>query len=347
VSLRAHIALRLGALELEVELTSAPGAVLALLGPNGAGKTTLLRAIAGLQPIDKGEIELDGRVLDSPAKGVFVPAEDRQIGYLFQDYLLFPHLSVLENVAFGLRSRGNRQPLQTAAGWLERMDLAGYGTGRPAELSGGQAQRVALARALAIEPRVLLLDEPLAALDASSKVTIRRDLKRHLSSFEGISLLVTHDPVDAAALADTVLIIEGGRVVQQGTLPDITARPRSRYVGDLVGVNVWRGLAKDGEVKVGGGSISAADAGEGDVFALVHPRSVSLYAERPHGSPRNVWRGTATSLDSVGDRIRVCVEGPVTLVAEITNAALADLGLAGGEEVWVSFKASEVEVYPA
>jgi molybdate transport system ATP-binding protein len=347
VTLRANIGLRLGGLRLEVEVTAAAGSVLALLGPNGSGKTTMLRALAGLQPIEEGQIELDGLVLDAPSKGVFVAAEDRAIGYLFQDYLLFPHLSVLENVAFGLRSRGKQQPLLTARGWLERMELEAFASDKPAQLSGGQAQRVALARALAPEPRMLLLDEPLAALDASTKVTIRRDLKQHLNRFGGITLLVTHDPVDAAALADAVLVIEDGRVVQEGTIPDITARPRSRYVADLVGVNLWRGQAKDGEVKVGDNSIYAADTFDGDVFALVHPRSVSLYADPPHGSPRNVWRGKATSLDSIGDRVRVRVEGPVTLVAEITNAALADLGLVGGEEVWVSFKASEVDVYPA
>jgi molybdate transport system ATP-binding protein len=328
-------------------MTAGPGAVVALLGPNGAGKTTLLRALAGLQPIEEGQIELDGLVLDSPSTGVFIAAEDREVGYLFQDYLLFPHISVLENVAFGLRSRGKQQPLLTARSWLERMELEAFASGRPAQLSGGQAQRVALARALAPEPRLLLLDEPLAALDASTKATIRRELKHHLTRFQGITLLVTHDPVDAAALADSVLVIEEGRVVQEGTIPDITARPRSRYVADLVGVNLWRGQAKHGEVKVGGTSIYAADAGDGDVFALVHPRSVSLYADRPQGSPRNVWQGIATSLDSVGDRVRVRVEGPVALVAEITNAALAELGLVGGEEVWVSFKASEVDVYPA
>jgi molybdate transport system ATP-binding protein len=347
VTLQANVSLRLGTLQLEVAMTAGPGAVVALLGPNGAGKTTLLRALAGLHPIEEGQIELDGQVLDAPAKGVFVAAEDRAVGYLFQDHLLFPHLSVLENVAFGLRSRGKPHPLRTAGGWLERMKLEAFASGRPAQLSGGQSQRVALARALAPEPRLLLLDEPFTALDASTKVTIRRELKQHLTRFQGITLLVTHDPVDAAALADTVLVIEEGRVVQKGTIPDITARPRSRYVADLVGVNLWRGQAKDGEVKVGATSIYAAEPGDGDVFALVHPRSVSLYAVRPHGSPRNVWRGIATSLDSVGDRVRVRVEGPVALVAEITNGALADLGLVGGEEVWVSFKASEVDVYPA
>ena len=347
MTLRANVALQLGTLKLEVAMTAGAGAVVALLGPNGAGKTTLLRALAGLQPIEEGQIELDGLVLDDPARGVFVAAEDRAVGYLFQDYLLFPHLSVLENVAFGLRSRGKPQPLQRAANLLAEVGVDAQAAARPRELSGGQAQRVALARALAPEPRLLLLDEPLAALDASTKVTIRRELKHHLTRFQGTTLLVTHDPVDAAALADTVLVIEEGRVVQEGTIPDITARPRSRYVADLVGVNLWRGQAKDGEVEVGGASIYSADAVDGDVFALVHPRSISLYADRPRGSPRNVWRGIATSLDSVGDRVRVRVEGPVVLVAEITNAAVADLGLIGGEEVWVSFKASEVDVYPA
>jgi molybdate transport system ATP-binding protein len=347
VTLQASIALRLGSLELALDLGAAPGEVLALLGPNGAGKTTLLRALAGLQPLDGGQIELDGAILDSPAHGVFVAAEERSVGFLFQDYLLFPHLSVLENVAFGLRSRRQSDAVPIARSWLARMGLEAYAAAKPALLSGGQAQRVALARALAPNPRLLLLDEPLAALDASTKVAIRRDLKEHLNQFDGISLLVTHDPVDAAALAGSVLVMEVGHVVQQGTLPEITARPRSRYVADLIGVNLWRGQARDGEVRVGEASISAPDALDGEVFALVHPRSVALYAERPHGSPRNVWRGTATSLDSVGDRVRVRVEGPVTLVAEITNAALADLGLVGGEQVWVSFKASEVDVYAA
>ena len=144
-----------------------------------------------------------------------------------------------------------------------------------------------------------------------------------------------------------MFVLEAGRVAQQGTLPDITARPRSRYVADLVGVNLWRGLARDGEVKVGEATIHAVDAVDGEVFALVHPRSVSLYLAKPQGSPRNVWRGVATSLDAVGDRVRVRVEGALTLVAEITNAGLAELGLVGGEEVWVSFKAAEVDVYPA
>jgi molybdate transport system ATP-binding protein len=347
VTLKAEIGVRLGSLHLDVELTASPGAVLALLGPNGAGKTTLLRTLAGLQRIDRGLIEMDGTVLDAPARNRFVAPEDRSVGFVFQDYLLFPHLSVLENVAFGLRSRGEADAIPTATAWLRRVGLEAYGSARPAQLSGGQGQRVALARALAPNPRLLLLDEPLAALDASTKVAVRRDLKHHLSQFDGIALLVTHDPVDAAALAGTVLVIEDGHAVQSGPLPQITARPRSRYVADLVGVNLWRGTASGGVISLGEASITAAAGHQGDVFALVHPRSVSIYLEKPAGSPRNVWRGVATSLDALADRVRVRVEGPVPVVAEITNAALTELGLVGGEEVWISFKASEVDVYPA
>ena len=345
MSLAATVGLRLGALEMQLELAAAPGRVVALLGPNGAGKTTLLRVLAGLEAIDSGRIVLDGAVLDDPASGELVAPEQRSVGFLFQDYLLFPHLSALENVAFGLRSRRIPRPAQMAHDWLERVGLADFASAKPAALSGGQSQRVALARALATNPRLLLLDEPLAALDATTKVAVRRELKRHLGAFAGISVLVTHDPLEAAALAQTVLVIENGKLAQEGTLAEITAHPRSRYVADLVGVNLWRGHAAAGAVTVEGATISTAHGLEGDVFVLVHPRSVSIYPEQPHGSPRNVWRGHATSIDTVGDRVRVRVEGPLSVVAEVTPAAVAELGIVGGEEVWVSFKASEVEVY--
>ncbi|MEP7104783.1 MAG: ABC transporter ATP-binding protein [Chloroflexota bacterium] len=347
MSLDAKVRLCLGALDLQVELSAEAGQVLAVLGPNGAGKTTLLRVLAGLQPIDSGRIELDGAVLDDPAGRVLVGAECRQVGFLFQDYLLFPHLSVLENVAFGARSRRQGQPQKTAHEWLDRVGLRDLAAAKPAALSGGQTQRVALARALATKPRLLLLDEPLAALDATTKVSVRRELKHHLGSFEGIALLVTHDPVDAAALADSVVILEDGQLTQSGTIAEITARPRSRYVADLVGVNLWRGKANGPSVSVDGIDITAATSSSGDVFVQVHPRSVALYTQQPHGSPRNVWRGRATSIDSTSSGVRVRIEGPLQVVAEITPAAMADLGIVGGEEVWLSFKASEVEVYEA
>ena len=347
MSLIASIRMHLGTLDLDLELEAPAGEVLGVVGPNGAGKTTLLRVLAGLAPLDGGRIELDGRVLDDPDAGVFVPPERRGAGYLFQDHLLFPHLSALENVAFGLQVRRTPAAASVAKGWLERVGLAAVAESRPAQLSGGQAQRIALARALAPSPRLLLLDEPLAALDASTKVDVRRELKRHLAAFEGITLMVTHDPVEAAALADRVLVLERGRATQTGSLAEITAHPRSRYVADLAGVNVWRGVAAGNQVQVAEAAIAVAGGPDGEVFALVQPRSVSVYAERPAGSPRNVWKGRVTSVEEMGDRVRLTVEGALTIVAELTAISVGELGIAAGMEVWVSFKAAEVLVYEA
>ncbi|HLQ61541.1 MAG TPA: ABC transporter ATP-binding protein, partial [Candidatus Acidoferrales bacterium] len=196
MSLHVKARLQLGTLDLELELAAEPGEVVALLGPNGAGKTTLLKVLAGLQPLDAGRVELDGAVLDDPEQGAFVPPERRPVGFVFQDYLLFPHLSVLENVEFGLRSRRLPEPRARALEWLRRVGLQELATARPAALSGGQAQRVGLARALATQPRLLLLDEPLAALDATTRAGVRRQVKQHLETFEGIRLVVTHDPLE-------------------------------------------------------------------------------------------------------------------------------------------------------
>jgi len=295
-------------------------------------------------------VSLDGVVLADTARGIHLAPERRPIGVVFQDYLLFPHLSALENVAFGLRARGvaAREAHARAGSWLDRLGVAEYAEARPRTLSGGQAQRVALARALAIDPRLLLLDEPLAALDASARGEVRRDLKRHLASFAGIRIVITHDPLEAVALADRLVILERGRVVQTGSPTDVTQRPRSRYVADLVGVNLLRGTATAGQVAVSGGaSLQSADGAEGEVFAVIHPRAVALHRTRPEGSPRNVWRGRASALDFQGDRVRVGVEGEMRIVAEVTPAAVRELDLAEGGEVWVSVKATEITVYPA
>src|SRR5207245_7981330 len=238
-----------------------------------------------------------------------------------QDYLLFPHLTVVDNIAFGLRSRGTLRPAATATArqWLERVGLAAEAERKPGSLSGGQAQRVALARALATNPALLLLDEPMAALDASTRVELRRDLRRHLESFRGVRLLVTHDPVEAMARADRLAVIEHGRVLQSGTPADVTQHPRSRYVADLVGVNLFRGRASQNVIALAdGGSLTAAGAADGDVFAVVHPRTVALYRSRPDGTPRNVWEGRAVDLDLEGDRVRVRLSGLPPIVAEVT-----------------------------
>ncbi len=351
MTLSADLRLRLGTLDLDVQLSVEPGELVAILGPNGAGKSTVLRCLAGLAPIDAGRIELDGVVIDDPDADVFVEPDRRKIGVVFQDYLLFDHMTVLENVAFGLRAR--RTPKtdarRTATEWLDRVGLAEYAHERPGVLSGGQAQRTALARALATEPRLLLLDEPLAALDAGTRGTVRRDLRRYLASFDGMRLLVTHDPVDAYALADRVVVIDEGRVVQAGTLAEVSAHPRSRYVADLVGVNLVTGMVHSGVLTtVEGASVVIADAPDGASFAVVRPHSVSLFAEVPAGlSARNVWPGVVTDLDRLGDRVRVGIEGPLPLTAEITVGALESLRLRPGDDVHATVKATDIEVYPA
>ena len=348
MSLDATIELQLGSLDLDAQLTAVEGETVAILGPNGAGKTTLLRALAGLVPIDRGRITLDDVVLDDAAD-CFVPPERRPVGVMFQDYLLFPHLSVIENVAFGLRSRGATRSAarHAASAALERVGLADRSDVKPRELSGGQAQRVALARAVATEPRLLLLDEPLAALDQTARGAVRRDLRDQLARFSGVRLLVTHDPLDAAALADRLVILEHGRVVQTGRFAEISARPRSRYVADLVGVNLVHGVAHGDHVELASGAVLAApDAGTGAALAVIHPRSVALHRQAPTGSPRNLSSGHVRAVELLGDRVRVSVDGPMPLIAEITPAALAELGLTEGEPVWTAVKATEVTVFP-
>ena len=350
MSLDAAVRLTLGALELDMALTIGEDEVVALLGPNGAGKTTLLRTIAGLVAFSSGHVRLDGKVLEDIATDRYVPTERRPIGVVFQDYLLFPHLSVLDNVGFGLRSRGmaRRAAAEKALEWLDRVGLRSYAQAKPVELSGGQRQRVALARALAPDPRLLLLDEPLAALDVTTRAEVRRDLKRHLASFKGIRLVVTHDPLEAVALADRLVVMENGRLVQTGTPAEVTERPRSQYVADLVGVNLLKGAADHGSVRIPGGPVvAAAGAESGEVFAVIHPRAVAVYRTRPEGSPRNVWPGRASGIELIGDRVRVRIDGEVPVVAEVTTAALKELDLDEGGEVWLSFKATDVGVYPA
>ncbi len=347
VTLEASVRVRRDGFTLDVELTASADETVAVLGPNGAGKTTLLRALAGLDEME-GRVVLDGEVLDDSARGVYVPAERRRAGLVFQDHVLFPHLSAVENVAFGLRAQGRPHAAAIARRWLNEAGLGDRADALPRALSGGQAQRVALLRALATEPKLLLLDEPLSALDVSIRAEVRRELSRQLASFHGVRLLVTHDPLEAMALADKLVVLEHGSVVQTGTPGDVTARPRSRFVADLAGVNLLRGRAYGDHVALPAeASLAAVDAGSGDVFAVVHPRAVALYRSRPDGTPRNVWRGQVDTVDLEGERVRVRVVGPVPLVAEVTRAAVLELGLIAGASVWMAVKATEVSVYPA
>jgi molybdate transport system ATP-binding protein len=344
VSLHAKVRVKRDGFALDVELNAENGRTVAVLGPNGAGKTTLLRALAGLIPID-GRIQLAGRVLDDSKAHTHVPTELRRVGLVFQDQVLFPHMTVLDNVAFGLRSKDAEK---TARFWLDGAGLGNYANAFPRELSGGQAQRVALLRTLATEPDLLLLDEPLSALDVTVRAEVRRDLSRQLAEYRGVRLLVTHDPIEAIALADQIVVLENGKTVQSGTPDEVTAQPRTRFVADLAGVNLLRGHAHRDHIELlGGAQLAAPDAGEGDVFAVIHPRSISLHLSRPEGTPRNVWQGRAEDIDLQGERARVRVKGPVSLVAEVTRAAVRELNLAPGTEVWMAVKATEVSVFPA
>jgi molybdate transport system ATP-binding protein len=267
---------------------------------------------------------------------------------VFQDHLLFPHLSVTDNVAFGLRTRGvPRSVARTTAGaWLDRVGLAGLGGRRPGQLSGGQAQRAALARALVGEPRVLLLDEPLSALDARTRLTVRAELRRHLAAFGGCTGLVTHDPVDAMALADRVVVVEDGRVVQEGTPAEVSRHPRTDYVARLVGLALLPGTGDGRTVRLdSGGTVAVAEEASGPVFAAVRPESVALYLARPDGSPRNVWPAVLVGATPHGATVRCELGGEVPLIADVTGAAFAELGLVPGATVWATVKASEVAVY--
>ncbi len=353
VGLSAELRVRRGDFVLQVDLAVEPGEVVVLLGPNGAGKSTALRVLAGLLPLTGGRITAGDVVLADPAQNWHTPPYERPVGMVFQDYLLFPHLSVRDNVAFGLVARGVRrkEARRTAQGWLDRMGIADLATARPRAISGGQAQRVALARALATDPAVLLLDEPLAALDARTRLQVRGELRRHLADFPGATVVVTHDPVDATVLGDRLVVIEQGQVVQQGTPLEVARRPRTDYVARLVGLNLLAGSANARTVVLsGGGSVALAEAEAGPVYVAFRPAAVSLFATRPQGSPRNVWPGVVLGIEPHGDGVRVEVGGAPdagsSILAEVTPAAVAELGLEPGMEVWAAVKAAEIEVYP-
>ena len=304
-----------------VALTARPGEVLAVIGPNGAGKSTLLAAIAGLVPAE-GTVRLGGRDLGR------LPVRERHVGVVFQDRHLFPHLSALENVAFGPRSQGvpRARARAEAREWLDRLGIGDLADRRPRELSGGQAQRVAIARALAQRPDALLLDEPFAGLDVGVAATLRIELTRHLAAYDGVTLLVTHDAIDALTLADRVLVVDDGRVAQVGTPAEVAARPRTEHVARLVGLNVIR---------------------DGDTLRCFSPGAVTVSLARPEGSARNVWPGRVLSAAPHGDAIRLLVSGDPELIADVTPAATRELGLEPGREVWLSVKETAVDTYSA
>ncbi|MFA7324473.1 MAG: ABC transporter ATP-binding protein [Candidatus Nanopelagicales bacterium] len=336
------------ALALDIELESA--SVVAILGPNGSGKTTLLRALAGLIPIDQGFISINHTIVDDAGR-TFAEASSRSIGFVFQDYALFPHLSALDNIAFGLRTHGSRrsQARATAQQMLDQFGLGHLSASKPEALSGGQAQRVALARALAIEPEVLLLDEPLAALDAQTKEALRPELAQRLRAFPGTTVLVTHDPLDALVLADRVIVLEAGAVVQDDSPADLTKSPGTDYVAAVAGVTLLRGTARHGAMILSsGGVLHISDhLLQGPAVAVIRPESVTVHRFEPEGSARNAWQEVVSQIQPLVDRVLIHTQGDPPMKAAITFDAYDDMGITIGSSIWLSVKAVDVHAYAA
>jgi molybdate transport system ATP-binding protein len=341
---------RLAARNLDIAFHLDDGETVAIMGPNGAGKSSILAILAGLLRPDSGRAELDGSVLFDVGPGspsTWTPAHQRRIVLMAQDPLLFPHLSALDNVAFGPRSDGERTrgARQIARHWLDAVDAAQLADRRPGQLSGGQGQRVAIARALAARPQLLLLDEPMAALDVDAAPTLRQVIRRVLA--DRAAVIVTHDALDALVLATRVLVVDGGRVVESGPTREVLKRPRTAFTARVAGLNMVTGVAQGAGVReasgrviegMGAGSLPAG----APAVAVFSPSAVSVFRERPHGSPRNVLPVTVTGLEPRDELARVRADD---LSADVTSPAVAELDLAPGAAVYFSIKASAVTVY--
>ena len=332
----------------DIELTVPGGSCVAVAGPSGAGKTTLLRQIAGLTRPARGRIDCDGETWFDGERGIDRPAERRRVGFVFQDYALFPHLSAADNVRFGA-------PHADARTLLGRLGIdTATAARKPPTLSGGERQRVALARALARDPQVLLLDEPLSALDPRTRGHAARELRGVLAEVEAPAVLVTHLFAEAATLADEVAVLDGGRIVQRGTAAELSARPASAFVADFTGAVVLTGDAVSGRAGLtevtldGGGHAASTDSVRGRVALSVHPSEIALEPvdTEPTGSPLNHLRAQVVSITPLGNRVRVALSATQPLAAEITKESLERLRLAPGTEVLASWKATATRLAP-
>jgi molybdopterin-binding protein len=313
--------------DFELCLTLAVDSTVALIGPSGAGKSTVLNAIAGLARPAAGSIRCDGETWFDAAAGVFLRPEERRVGLVFQDYALFPHLTVRQNVEYARRNAADE--------YLDRFGIRHLEHERPGSLSGGERQRVALARALARDPAILLLDEPLSALDAHTKIDVRAELQQLLAGLEIPTLLVTHDFEDAAALAGRVGVLVDGELRQTGSPTDLVAQPADAFVASFTGANLLPARLEDGT------PIATSDDGDGAAMLAVYPWDITISKTRPDDSAMNVVAGAITAITELGNRARVTV-GPLT--AEITVDSLHRLGLQPGQHVYASFKATGTRV---
>jgi molybdate transport system ATP-binding protein len=362
MTLSVDITIARGDLRIHVDFEGVEGETIALLGPNGSGKSTVVACLAGLLQADEGSISLDHRMLTDAGTGRSIPPEERNIGVVFQGSLLFPHLSAIENAAFPLRARGidKTEARARARALLDRLGFpVARGDARPKDLSGGEAQRVALARALIHEPRLLLMDEPTSSLDVRTRNEIRPLIRSILDGFAGVRVLVTHDPVEAMTLADRIVVLEGGRMTQRGTPDELRRAPRTAFVADLVGVNLFAGRLEPLEEDPGAGRVVTAD-GAGrlvvpwpdnlrrgpveDVLAVLRPADVVLHVFEPEGSARNVLQGSIAEISVEGERARVRLTSSPAIVAEVTRGSVQRLDLHEGGTAWASFKAVEVSL---
>ena len=337
--LDARVILNRDSLTLDVELQLQHGEVIAVLGPNGAGKTSLLHALLGWLELESGWIMVDGEVIDSPDTDSYVPPQHRPFGMVFQDGLLFPHMSVEKNILFGAGKDFNLKPLAES---LQANELLAK---FPSELSAGERQRAAIARSLAARPKVLFLDEPFSALDIQGKRRGRSLLKEALAIGVSGCLMVTHDLVDAFTLADRVMIIEGGKLTQFDVPDRIRSRPGSEWIADLVGWNYYEGIGEGSVVTLPHGTtiFTAQDDLDGPTSISINPASVSIFKSQPSGSPRNTWLSSIQNIEILGGRARVSLVGEIDICADITTVAANELRQSISSEVWVSVKATEVD----
>ncbi len=346
---------RLQEFDLEIGFEVRPAETLVIIGPSGCGKTTTLNMIAGLVEPDEGRIELGGRALWDGSNGSDVPAEKRNVGYVFQEFALFPHMTVTENVAYGLRAR--KRPKGEIPGKvaevLKQVGVEHLRDRRPGALSGGERQRVALARAIACDAEILLLDEPLGSLDAQTRNRVRGELKALLRVVGRIAIMVTHDYIDALTFGDNICVLDRGKVLQEGKRQELLRHPRSRFVAELTGVNFFEGTISSerpgglAQVWVGDTCLYAAGDDEemGDTLVTFFPSEVTISRDAPGGSARNVFRAQVQEIVHLGDKVRLSLNGSLPMCAEIAAETVGALDLKEGDKVYASLKATSVKTY--